>query len=471
MRIDETPLVYVDVETDGKSHVGGHVVEVAALRYENGECTGSVSTLINPGVFIPPFITQLTGITQDMVSSAPAFGDVADELMELFEGAAMVAHNARFDYSFLRTEFRRLGIDFVVPVICTLKLSRALYPDQPRHRLGDVIERHVIYRQNAHRAYDDANALVQFMDIILLDHSSEIIHRAVNGQLRHPSIPRYIDGSEIEALPHAPGVYFFEDEKGLPLYIGKSIDIKKRVMSHFVRDTAEHREFKMSQAVRHISFRETAGELAALLLESHLIKTLSPLYNRKLRRQRKMIVTRRQYDEQGYSVLYRDVLDMESSSRENVLATHTTRSLAQKTLLSIVKTFELCPKLSGIEKSSGACFSYHLKKCRGACIGEEPPELYNARVETAFEHRGIAPWPYDGSIVVAENGAEKTSLFEGFVIDDWIVAGTVRQEDGCEPVYSVYDATFDVDAYQIVRSYMARYPERLTIMPMQALNI
>lgn len=464
IRVDEVPLVYVDVETDGKSHVGGHVIEVAALRYESGKLTRSVTSLVNPGGRLPPFITQLTGITDDMVATAPTFDTIADELLEIFSGAVMVAHNARFDYSFLRSEFMRLGMTFAPPMICTVKLSRALYPDQRRHRLADLIERHGLSVTARHRAYDDAVALAQFMKIVRTNHELDTVHAVINGQVRRPSIPRYIDRSEIDALPNGPGVYLFEDESGMPLYIGKSIHIKKRVMSHFIRDTSEYREFKISQAIRHISFRETPGELAALLLESHLIKTLSPLYNRRLRRQRKLVVTKRTQNELGYDTLFRDELDMaEVHDRELILATHVNRSMAQETLLSAVKTFDLCPKLCGLEKSKKACFSYHLGKCRGACVGKEPAELYNARVAVAFTQKGIAPWPYQGPVVVSEKVDHDER--QGFVVDDWIINGTVKQATDSDPYYEPYEGVFDLDAYQILRSYIVRYGERLHIAP------
>ncbi len=462
--VDEVPLVYVDVETDGKSHVGGHIIEVAALRYENGQLVRSVSSLLNPGVSLPPFITGLTGITDDMIATAPRFDDIADELWDLFDGAVMVAHNARFDYSFLKTEFQRVGMSFAPRMICTVKLSRALYPNEHRHRLADIIERHGIQVAERHRAYDDALALVQFMEIIRQTHDLGMVHAAINGQVRRPSIPRYIDRGEIDALPNGSGVYIFEDEAGKPLYIGKSIHIKKRVMSHFIRDTTAYREFKISQSIRHISFRETPGELAALLLESHLIKTLTPLYNRKLRRARKLVVTKRSYNDSGYIVLERDELDVaESHERELIMATHASRTLATQSILSAVKTYDLCPKLCGLEKTKRACFSYQLGKCYGACIGKEPAEAYNARVVIAFSNKGIEPWPYNGAIVMTEKTDQNMS--QGFVVNNWVIEGVVKQVMDCDAYHEPYEAVFDMDAYRILRSYIFRYAERLTILP------
>jgi len=259
--------VFVDVETTGARADRERVTEVAALRVENGEIVKTIHTLLDPGRDIPYMITNLTGITNQMVAGQPSFDDIADELLELFDGATMVAHHVRFDYSFLKAEFKRSGLTFRPAQLCTVKLSRHLYPQQRRHRLSDVITAHGFSFKERHRAYDDAYVLWQFWQKIHTDFSSDHLVSAFALQHHRPSIPPYINREQVDTLPHSSGVYLFEDEKGYPLYIGKSVDIKKRVMSHFVRDTEEHKEFKISASVRNISYRQTAGELSALLLE------------------------------------------------------------------------------------------------------------------------------------------------------------------------------------------------------------
>jgi DNA polymerase III subunit epsilon len=183
MGVLHEPLVFVDIETSGLSYIQGRVVEVAAIRVENGEVVRSVNTLVDPGVTLPQFITDLTGITGSDLRNAPTFAQVADELYGLLDGAIFVAHNVRFDYSFLKQEFARLGQDFLPKQICTVKLSRALYPEQRSHKLQTLIERHGFTYDNRHRAYDDAHILWQFIQKVARDFGSDQVEAALRRQL------------------------------------------------------------------------------------------------------------------------------------------------------------------------------------------------------------------------------------------------------------------------------------------------
>lgn len=459
------PLVFVDVETTGTSAVYGNIIEIAALRYENGECVDAVKSFVNPGRPVPRFITGLTGITTADVAGAPPFAQLSARLLALFDGAAMVAHNARFDYSFLKQEFARLGIHFKTDLICTVRLSRKLFPGQKRHRLQDLIAAHNLSFQERHRAYDDAYALVQFWHDVVLARQPEHIAAAVVPQLRTPSIPRHIDADDIARLPHGPGVYFFMDEHDYPLYIGKSIDIKKRVLSHFSKDSEDAKEFKMSQSVKRITYTETAGELSALLLESRLVKQYLPLYNMRLRRAHKLAVTRYRTNAQGYIEMRQDEYDtMEAFNPAEVMAVHPRRSLGVMTADWAVKTFELCPKLCGLEKSKGACFAYQLKKCRGACVGRESAEAYNARVRVAYEHKAVEQWPYRQPVAVVERHAE-SGLSQATIVDRWVVQSVVVAQDDCAPTVEQVDNGFDLDSYLILQSHLRHKASAVEVVP------
>jgi DNA polymerase-3 subunit epsilon len=462
--LDE-PYVCVDVETDGMNYTHGHVIEVAAIRVENGEITREFTTLINPGVSIPYFITNLTGITTNDVQDAPSFADIADELMDILEGATFVAHNVRFDYSFLKQEFRRAGIDFEPKQLCTVKLSRKLYPDQTSHKLSSLIARHGFTYSARHRAYDDAHVLWQFLTLAQQQIPHDTLHQAISHQIKRPSLPKHLDMDSINSLPTGHGVYMFDDEKGMPLYIGKSVNIRRRVMSHFTRDSEEYHEFKISQRVHAIRFESTGGELEALLLEAHLIKTEQPLYNRRLRRVRTLTALRQQTNSDGYITIATDQLTTVSPNQfETILALYDKRGAAKTSLLTIVKTFDLCPKLCGLEKAKGACFSYQLGKCKGACIGKESSETYNRRVLLAFEHKRIQSWPYEGPVIVREV-SDGTSVRNGFIVDQWSVIGKISQQEDFEPVITQYEAIFDYDSYKILRSFMTQRSASMTIIP------
>ena len=455
--------VFVDVETTGVSAARGKVIEVAAIRVEDNQVVKEFTTLINPEMPISYQITQITGIGDGDVADAPTFREIADELLSVLDGAVLVAHNVRFDYSFLKQEFRRIDKQFSPKQVCTVKLSRRLYPELSRHRLSDLIAHHGFSFESRHRAYDDAMVLVQFWKKMQQDHHLDVIQAALKSQMKAPSIPRHIDRADIAALPSGPGVYLFEDDMGVPLYIGKSIDIKKRVLSHFSNDVNESKEFKIAQAVRRISHLSTTGELSALLLESALIKKHSPVYNRRLRRVTKLSITTRRYDDTGYAVLGIEDLTLdELPERSTIVAMHPRRSTARASLENHVKTFSLCPKLCGLERGKGPCFAYQLGKCKGACVGKELPFSYNARVDIAYQGRGVDAWPHAGPVLIIEND-EISGNQTGFVVDDWIIRGRIDYKDESDVSLQAYDEAFDLDAYTILRNYLLTKGERVII--------
>lgn len=458
----EQPLVFVDIETNGLSNIRGRIIEVAAIRVERGEIVRTFSSLIDPESELPYFITNLTGITTNDVRHAPTFQQIADELWDVMDSAIFVAHNVRFDYSFLKQEFKRVHRQFLPKQLCTVKLSRALYPDQRGHKLADLIARHNLTFANRHRAYDDAVVLWQFIQKVNGSFSPDQIEAAIAQQIRRPAIPRNLAPDVVHELPDGPGVYIFEDEMGSPLYVGKSINVRQRVLSHFGRDHAETKEFKIAQSVKHIRTAQTTGELSALLLESKLVKDLQPVFNRKLRRLTKLMLVRSISNEQGYlAIMLEESSAIDPNDAGSILAVYPHRGRAKDALSELARTFDLCPKLLGLEKTSGACFSYQLHKCRGACVGQELAEHYNQRVLTAFEHQRIHVWPYKGPILLEEQ--TDTEQYYALIIDKWCILGEVTQEPFCEPVVRPRDFAFDLDTYKILQTYLTHKLQHLTI--------
>lgn len=460
----DQPLVFVDIETNGLNHVRGRVIEVAAIRVENGKVVKKFNSLIDPETELPYYITNLTGITTNDLKGAPTFLQIADELHDVIDGALFVAHNVRFDYSFLKQEFKRLNRTFLPKQLCTVKLSRALYPHERSHKLQSLIDRHGFTYKARHRAYDDAAILWQFIQHVRKHFPPEQVMAAVGQQVKSPAVPRDLQPEIVRDLPEGPGVYIFEDASGRPLYVGKSINIKKRVMSHFGRDHADSREFKIAQSIKHIRTEQTAGELAALLLESRLVKELQPVYNRKLRKLNKLSLVKQQPDDNGYLQVYIDEADqIDPEAAGSILAVYPRRSRAKESLNELAKTFELCPKLLGLEKASGACFMRQLHKCRGACVGEETAEAYNQRLLTAFENQRIKAWPFKGAILLEDNWQGDVS--HGIIVDKWCVVGEIKQEPYCEPVISTGTTAFDLDTYKILQSHLTHKLQQLTIRP------
>lgn len=462
----DTPLVFVDIETNGLDHIRGRVIEVAAIRVENGRITRTFNQLIDPGTELPAFITTLTGIRAEDLRGAMPFRQIARELYDILDGAIFVAHNVRFDYSFLKQEFARVNKKFLPKQLCTVKLSKALYPQHKSHKLASLIERHGFSFEHRHRAYDDAHVLWQFVQLVQNQFPYETIEKVVKRQLRQPALPKDVPPELVKDLPAAPGVYIFEDEQAKPLYIGKSINIKKRVLQHFGHDHDDSKEFKLSQSVKHISTIQTGGELEALLLESRLVKEMMPLYNRQLRRTQKLMLARAAADEQGYlRVALEEASDIDTADLGNILAVYDRRSRAKSAMLSLQKTYDLCPKFLGLEKSKGACFLSQLKKCRGGCAGRESTEIYNSRLLTAFEHQRIREWPYSGAVLVQERFNESTTS-SGIIVDQWCVIGEVTQEADCEPDIKARGKTFDLDTYKILQQFLTAKLSKLIIQPL-----
>ena len=448
------PVVFVDIETTGGSYRNSRVLEVAAIRYENGEIVQEFSSLVDPEAYIPGSITSLTGIREQDIIGAPKFEDIADELFEILDGAVFVAHNVRFDYSFLKNEFALVGLNFSPKLLCTVRLSRALYAVHKGHSLAKLIERHNIPVLARHRALDDARAILYFSELAYSEHGHELFQTAVGRQLKTQSLPPNLDIDEINSVENIPGVYVFEDEVHQPLYVGKSINLKKRILSHFQDQSS--RELKISQNIHHVRTIPTGSELAALILESKLVKELQPLFNRKLRRVSSYALLVKE-EHNGYSTINVQSGTVNTDTDlQKVYGLYETRTKAKKQLEELTRLFQLCPKLMGIEKTRNACFSYSLGRCKGACIGKESAQLYNRRFEVALEKNKVATWPYETAIAVpldAENN--------GVVIDNWMIQGFYSAGD--VSLLESPDVNFDVDEYKIIRRFIKENINR--VMP------
>ena len=282
-------IAFVDLETTGTTARDDRVTEVGIVCVDAAGDVTEWSTLVNPQCSIPAEIQALTGITNAMVDGAPTFAQVAAEIETRIAGCVFVAHNARFDYGFLKHEFGRLGRAFSAKVLCTVKLSRRLYPNAARHNLDTLIERHSLVAADRHRALGDARILWQFVQAIYRDRQADEVNVAVLRILKSPSLPSHLPADALDSLPEAPGTYRFYGLNAHPLYIGKSVNLRERVAAHFSGDYRSVSDLRLSTEIRRIEVEETAGELGALLRESQLIKTLLPAYNVRLRKRDAMV--------------------------------------------------------------------------------------------------------------------------------------------------------------------------------------
>jgi DNA polymerase-3 subunit epsilon len=274
-------FVMLDLETTGGSAVRDRITEIAAVRVENGVEVARWSTLVNPGVSIPSFIQSLTGITDAMVEDAPAFAQVAPRLLELLDGAVFVAHNVGFDHGFVVNELARLEKPLKVKTLCTVRLSRRLYPQHKGHGLDAIMQRHGLRTLARHRAMGDVDVVLQWLHLAEGELGAAVVQREATALLQGgTSVPPQLE-TPVEDIPDTPGVYLLYGEDRTPLYIGKSVNMRTRVLAHFQSAAKVAREARIAQAIRRVEWRETAGELGALLLQTRLVKELKPLHNRK----------------------------------------------------------------------------------------------------------------------------------------------------------------------------------------------
>ncbi|HXS14710.1 MAG TPA: exonuclease domain-containing protein [Candidatus Saccharimonadales bacterium] len=454
-------IVFVDTETTGLSVTKDRIIEIGILRIENNKIVAKYQTLINPQTFFSPFITSLTGITQEEVANAPTFREVKHTITALLSGAVFVAHNVRFDYGFLKNEFRREEMSFSSKHFCTAKLSRTLFPKFAHHNLDSLIERFGLSVKHRHRAYDDAHLLWQFYKKLQKDITPDVLEHAIGMGLKRPSLPLRISSDMLDSLPESAGVYVFYGEKKIPLYVGKSVNIRERVLSHFSSDTTESREMKIAQQIDSIETFPTAGELGALLKEAQVVKELQPIYNRKLRSSRRLTVLRLDSENHYPTVRIEELVDILPSDIPTIKGVFKSKKAAKEFLYVVSKEHKLCQKLLGLEKTKAGCFSYRLGTCLGACVQKENPLAYRARFIMAFSSQQLQRWPFSGPILISENSSMENAT-DFFVIDKWCLLGKQKERDGLLNFFDTNDYRFDLDTYKILQQYIKKYWKHIT---------
>ena len=388
----------IDTETTGMRPPYSRVMDIGIIRVEHGQVVERFSTLINSGSHIPPSIQRFTHITPADLARAPAFEDVALQVAELLRDAVFVAHNAPFDYNFISHEFSRIGIRFAAEQLCTVALSRTLYPGAGSHSLDAVIARHGLTAPVRHRALPDAEAVWDFLQSVAEEVPEDALTKAVE-RVRKGAFGTHQARTSVTALPDSAGVYLFRGPDDELLYVGKSTHVRNRARSHFRRTDLQGR--RITDDAASVSAIPTSGELSALVLESALIKEAQPLYNRALRKRAMLVVATSTFRDDGYEAvsLMRVAAD---APGDNVLGVFKTTTQGKTVLRRLAKEHNLCHKLLGIEPGPGACFAFQLGACKGACIGKEPVGGYNERVARAFASRKLRTWPYKGPVLITE---------------------------------------------------------------------
>lgn len=400
----------VDIETTGGYADSHRITEIAIYHYDGIQITDEFHSLINPGRKIPQFITGLTGITSEMVSEAPAFEDLAKEIHDWLKDRVFVAHNAHFDYSFLKKEFEDAGIIWNTKKLCTVRLSRKIIPGLSSYSLGRLAESLGIKISDRHRAGGDAQATAKIFDMLIKRDSAGVIVKALKRNSGETLLPPNLPKEEFDKLPAKAGVYYFHDARGNVIYVGKAIDIKKRIAGHFTGEAREWNRSNIRNEIHSISFELTGNELIALILESQEIRRIWPKYNLA---QKYKVEEWGIYDYEDRNGYLRFAVNVVSRNTKPLI-TFSSKGDAWSFMWEKVKDYDLCPKLSGLQVAKGLCFSHQTGSCKGACQGVEKVKKYNKRVQQAIDTFfeagqtvaivGKGRRPEEKSVVLVENG-------------------------------------------------------------------
>lgn len=400
----------IDIESSGGNPKKDRITEIAIFIHNGEKVVEQYCTLVNPETYISPFITALTGITNEMVAEAPKWEEIAETVQELTKGCVFVAHNVRFDYSFICNEFKRIGQRYLRKQLCTVRLSRALLPGLHSYSLGRLCEQVGIPVEHRHRAFGDGAATAELFNVLLQNDTRAIIQDALKDEIKQSILPPNLRREQLEDLPEETGIYYFRDERGKILYIGKSTNIRQRIFSHFSGDMDNEKYYTLKQKIYSITYELTGNELVALLLESHEIKRFMPPYNQSQRRKKFRYGIYKEIDDLGYENLKISLLKLEG---EPLFAVGSKRS-AESILQSLAEKHKLCLKKCDLEHENEICSFHDLEVCEGACSAMEDAVAYNEKLKNAlvkyqyenpdFVIVGEGRSPVERAVICVENG-------------------------------------------------------------------
>jgi DNA polymerase III subunit epsilon len=421
----------LDIETTGGQFNEEGITEIAIYKFDGHEVIDQFISLVNPEKPIQPFVVKLTGINNAMLRSAPKFYEIAKRIIEITEGCILVAHNTSFDYRILRTEFNRLGYDYIKPTLCTVELSKKLIPGQLSYSLGKLVRALGIPVTDRHRASGDALATVKLFKMLLAkDTEKEILISLIKAEIKSGLTPKLLD--IVESLPNKTGIYYIHNEKGDLIYIGKSKNIKKRVNQHFTGKTNKCKKIQIE--VFAVTYEETGSELIALLKESEEIKINKPIYNRAQRKSIFQYALYDEVDEKGYINLKL----LKADGRKKEITAFTSVQEGKNALFRITEKYNLCQKLNGLYETQNGCFQYKIKECNGACLGIESPEIYNQRVEDFINEMKFE----NNNMIVIDRGRK---------VDE---RSAVLIENGIYKGYCFYDLNYQITNIEVLKNIL-----------------
>lgn len=423
----------LDIETTGGKYNEEGITEIAIYKFDGHQIVDQFFSLVNPEKNIQPFVINLTGINNQMLRNAPKFHEVAKRIIEITDNCIIVAHNAQFDNRILSTEFDRLGYPFEKNMLCTVELSKKLIPDLPSYSLGKLVRSLGIPITDRHRAQGDAKATVELFKLLLeKDIEKVIISDTIKKDPKRQLEPKLLD--IIESAPTNTGVYYMHRKNGKIIYVGKSKNIKKRLIQHFTNDNKKSKKIQLE--VVSVSYEETGNDLIAQLKESQEIKQLKPIFNHALKNNIFQSQLYSYIDKSGYINLKIEKVPIEKEEEKNIITTFTNYQQGRSFLYKITDEFHLCQKLNHLEKTDGSCFNHDLKMCNGACIQSETSVNYNLRVQKFIDK---SSYEFDDMLLIDKG----RSIEEHSVI---------LIENGIYRGYGFFNLNFQINNPEVLKS-------------------
>ena len=370
----------VDIETTGGYASANGIIEICIKIFDGESIVEEFETLINPNQAIPRYIQAFTGIDNEMVKDAPGFEEVAEKVYTYLQGNIFVAHNVNFDYSFIKSHLEFYGYSFNAKKLCTVRLARQIFPGLSSYSLGNLCNSLQIDLTNRHRAGGDASATVTLFKKLLDNDAKSVIQTSLNRNSKEAVLPPNVPKAHFDALPKNPGVYYFHDQKGKVVYVGKAKNIRSRVNSHFSNNSDSRQKQNFVRNIYGISFQSTATELMAAILESTEIKRLWPLFNTSQKRQEEVFGIFVYEDQNGYMRLAIE----KKRKYSNPVCTFHYKVDGYGVLKKLMREYFLCPKLCFIQTDNEQCIGIVEEHCNGACEKRELAPQYNERVLQAI---------------------------------------------------------------------------------------
>lgn len=447
----------VDIETTGSYASANGITEIAIHVFDGKKVIEKFETLINPGQPIPRYIQAFTGISNEMVKTAPAFEEVAEPVFRILSENIFIAHNVNFDFSFIKSHLLRAGYDLSSKKLCTVRLSRKIFPGFPSYSLGNLCHSLKIKMNDRHRAGGDAAATVELFKKLLANDRENFIDKSLQRNSKEQILPPNVPKKYFDQLPSTPGVYYFHNAKGKIIYIGKAVNIRSRVNSHFSNNSDGRQKQNFLRNIHSISFQSCATELMAQVLESTEIKRHWPQFNYSQKNREVVLGIYSYEDQNGYLRLAID------KTKKNLQPVTTFQNLTEghSILRKIVESHSLCPKLCFLQQGSESCTGMETKTCKGACIKREKKTVYNKRVKKA-----IAELSQRSSFAIVDKGLQEEERSCILVLDGKFYGMGylptdihISQPEMVKDFLTPYKENNFI--YNLLMSYKSKYPARI----------